>query len=110
MSLSQHEYNTACRLKGDSCLYVVFKCATTPEVYTACNPARLHWPLLESFSADYPEAVGEQMQRGGVHKVEIQAYREMTSWRAVVLTKCLSKIASDWINRPGEVQPSRIVP
>ena len=65
--LSQHEYNTAYRLKQDYWLYTVFNCATTPEVHTVCNPVH----LLEAFITQYPEAVEERFQRGGVHKVVI---------------------------------------
>jgi hypothetical protein len=32
----------------------------------------LPWPLLEAFITQYPEAVEERFQRGGVHKVVIQ--------------------------------------
>lgn len=31
----------------------------------------LPWPLLEAFITQYPEAVEERFQRGGVHKVVI---------------------------------------
>ncbi len=47
VSLSQHEYDTAYRLKQDYWLYTVFNCATTPEVYAIRNPARLPWEPMQ---------------------------------------------------------------
>ncbi len=47
VSFSQHEYNTAYRLKQDYWLYTVFNCATTPEVHTVCNPVRLPWEPMQ---------------------------------------------------------------
>lgn len=41
--LSSNEYKTAERLKKDYWLYVVFNCATTPEVHLVQDPARLGW-------------------------------------------------------------------
>ena len=43
VALSQNEYRTAERLKGDYWLYVVFNCAGTPQLHTVQNPARLGW-------------------------------------------------------------------
>ena len=43
VALSQNEYRTAERLKGDYWLYAVFNCAGTPELYVVQNPARLGW-------------------------------------------------------------------
>jgi len=41
--LSANEYKTAQRLCGDFWLYVVFNCASTPELHVIQGPARLGW-------------------------------------------------------------------
>lgn len=41
--LSTNEYKTAQRLRHDYWLYAVFNCATTPEIHTVHDPARLGW-------------------------------------------------------------------
>jgi len=43
VALSENEYRTAERLKGDFWLYAVFNCAGTPELHIVRNPARLGW-------------------------------------------------------------------
>lgn len=43
VALSSNEYKTAERLKEDYWLYVVFGCATSPQVHVIRNPARLGW-------------------------------------------------------------------
>jgi hypothetical protein len=43
IALSENEFCTAQRLKGDYWLYTVFNCAGTPELHTVQNPARLDW-------------------------------------------------------------------
>ena len=43
VALSENEYRTAERLKGDYWLYAVFNCASTPQLHTVQNPARLGW-------------------------------------------------------------------
>ncbi len=43
VALSENEYRTAQRLKGDYWLYAVFNCAGTPELHTIQDPARLGW-------------------------------------------------------------------
>ena len=43
VALSENEYRTAERLKGDYWLYVVFNCGGTPQLHTVQNPARLGW-------------------------------------------------------------------
>jgi hypothetical protein len=43
VALSENEYRTAERLKGDFWLYAVFNCAGTPELHIIQNPARLGW-------------------------------------------------------------------
>jgi hypothetical protein len=43
VGLTTNEYKTAERLKKDYWLYVVFNCATTPQVHLVQDPARLGW-------------------------------------------------------------------
>lgn len=43
IALSDNEYRTAVRLKGDYWLYAVFNCAGTPQLHAIQNPARLGW-------------------------------------------------------------------
>lgn len=43
IGLTTNEYKTAERLKDDYWLYVVFNCATQPEVHIVQDPARLGW-------------------------------------------------------------------
>lgn len=43
VALSYNEYKTAQRLKKDFYLYVVFNCATSPEIFIIRDPAQLGW-------------------------------------------------------------------
>jgi len=43
IALTANEYKTAGRLKKDYWLYAVFNCASTPELHTVQDPARLGW-------------------------------------------------------------------
>lgn len=43
VALSENEYRTAQRLKGDYWLYAVFNCAATPELHAIQDPARMGW-------------------------------------------------------------------
>jgi len=43
IALTTNEYKTAQRLKHDYWLYVVFNCATTPEIHCINDPVRLGW-------------------------------------------------------------------
>lgn len=43
IALTSNEYKTAERLKEDYWLYVVFNCATKPEIHIIRDPARLNW-------------------------------------------------------------------
>ena len=55
VALSENEYRTAERLKGDYWLYAVFNCAGTPQLHAVQNPARLGWkPVItvEHYSLD----------------------------------------------------------
>ena len=48
LALTANEYKTAERLKQDYWLYVVFNCASTPDVRVIQDPVRLGWePLLK---------------------------------------------------------------
>jgi superfamily II DNA or RNA helicase len=46
IALTANEYKTALRLGDDYWLYVVFNCASKPEVTTIQNPARFDWEPL----------------------------------------------------------------
>jgi hypothetical protein len=48
VALSRNEYNTAKRLKRDYWLYVVFNCATKPEVHVIRDPVTLGWQAVTS--------------------------------------------------------------
>jgi hypothetical protein len=43
VGLTRNEYKTAQRLGADYWLYVVYNCATTPEMHAVQDPARLGW-------------------------------------------------------------------
>jgi superfamily II DNA or RNA helicase len=43
VALSENEYRTAQRLRGDYWLYAVFNCAARPELHCVQDPARLGW-------------------------------------------------------------------
>ncbi|WP_138504570.1 helicase-related protein [Nostoc sp. PA-18-2419] len=48
VALTTNEYKTAERLKEDYWLYVIFNCASSPEVRTIQDPVRLGWePLIK---------------------------------------------------------------
>lgn len=48
VALTTNEYKTAERLKKDYWLYVVFNCASTPEIHLIRDPVRLGWePLVK---------------------------------------------------------------
>jgi hypothetical protein len=48
VALTTYEYKTAERLKKDYALYVVFNCASTPELHKIEDPARLGWqPIVK---------------------------------------------------------------
>ncbi len=48
VALTSNEYKTARRLKQDYYLYVVFNCATEPELHIIQDPARLGWqPIVK---------------------------------------------------------------
>ncbi|TVL98631.1 MAG: helicase [Candidatus Brocadia sp. WS118] len=46
VALTTNEYNTAKRLKEDYWLYVVYNCATRPELHLIKEPARLSWKSI----------------------------------------------------------------
>ncbi len=43
VALTDNEYKTAERLKDDYWLYVVYNCATSPELHPVKDPARMEW-------------------------------------------------------------------
>ncbi len=43
VALTDNEYKTADRLKGDYWLYVVYNCATLPELHPVNDPTRMDW-------------------------------------------------------------------
>ena len=48
VALTTNEYRTAERLKEDYWLYVVFNCASEPELHLVQDPARLGWkPIVK---------------------------------------------------------------
>jgi hypothetical protein len=48
IAISANEYRTAQRLGKDYWLYAVFNCASTPELHTIQDPARLDWqPVVQ---------------------------------------------------------------
>ena len=48
IALTKNEYETASRLRRDFWLYVVFNCASTPELHPIQNPACLGWkPIVK---------------------------------------------------------------
>jgi hypothetical protein len=47
VALSSNEYKTAERLKRDYWLYVVFNCASGPEMHPIRDPARLGWTPVQ---------------------------------------------------------------
>ncbi|MBP3959525.1 DUF3883 domain-containing protein [Gemmata sp. G18] len=63
VALSENEYRTAQRLKGDYWLYAVFNCAATPELHAINDPARLGWkPVMtvEHYQIGPQELVGRK--------------------------------------------------
>jgi superfamily II DNA or RNA helicase len=61
VALSPNEYRTADRLRQDYWLYVVYNCATMPEVHTIQDPIRLGWRPVVTVE-HYQVAVGEIIQ------------------------------------------------
>lgn len=56
IALTANEYKTAERLKKDYWLYVVFNCASKPEVHTIQDPMRLGWEPLIKIEHYYVDA------------------------------------------------------
>ncbi len=66
IALTENEYRTADRLKKDYWLYVVFKCAATPEVHPIQDPARLGWkPIvtIEHYHLGAASILAEKMEK-----------------------------------------------
>lgn len=81
VSLSQHEYNTAYRLKWDYWLYTVFNCATTPEVHAVCNLLHLPW---------------EPMQQVIQYRVSAEALMDEASWQSGPLSPVAAAFQAAW--------------
>jgi len=67
VALSTNEYKTAVRLKNDYWLYVVFNCATDPEVHLIKDPARMGWkPIVkvEHYHVGANEILKSEVQNG----------------------------------------------
>jgi SNF2 family DNA or RNA helicase len=67
VALTTNEFKTAERLKKDYWLYVVFNCATNPEVHVINNPARLGWkPVVkvEHYHVDANEILKSEIIDG----------------------------------------------
>jgi superfamily II DNA or RNA helicase len=66
VALSENEYRTAQRLKGDYWLYAVFNCAATSDLHPIQDPARLGWkPVMtvehyQLDAASIRQATGER--------------------------------------------------
>ncbi|MDX2242241.1 MAG: DUF3883 domain-containing protein [Leptolyngbyaceae cyanobacterium bins.302] len=63
VALTTNEYKTAERLKQDYWLYVVFNCASNPQIHLVQDPARLGWEPLVKIEHYYVAA--EQILRAG---------------------------------------------
>ena len=67
VALTTNEYKTAERLKKDYWLYVVFNCATQPEVHVIQDPARMGWqPVVqvEHYHVGANEILQSETQNG----------------------------------------------
>jgi hypothetical protein len=94
VSLSQHEYNTAYRLKQDYWLYTVFNCATTPEVYTVRNPVHLPW---------------EPMQQVIQYRVSAEAVMDEASRQGGPLSPVEAAFQAAWQSRLADLGPYNIL-
>lgn len=56
VALTANEYNASQSLGGDYWLYVVFNCASEPEVHVIQDPARLNWQPLTKIEHYYLSA------------------------------------------------------
>lgn len=64
VALTNNEYKKASQLKDDYWLYVVFNCATNPEIHLIQNPVKLGWkPLIkvEHYQVDAEEILEFRM-------------------------------------------------
>lgn len=65
ISVTTNEFKTAERLQDDYWLYVVYHCATRPEIHRVQNPARLDWQSVvqvEHYKTTPAEIIKEQKQ------------------------------------------------
>jgi hypothetical protein len=70
VALSENEYKTAQRLGNDYYLYVVYNCATNPEIRIIQNPATLEWePVrrIEHYQINAKEIIKNSIN-GGKHE------------------------------------------
>ena len=73
VGLSSNELKTAQRLGGDYWLYVVFNCATTPELHTVQDPARIGWKAVvrvESYHVGPAAILGSETKDERVVSIE----------------------------------------
>ena len=76
IALTANEYKTALRLGDEYWLYVVFNCASQPQVTTIQNPARFDWEPLS----------------------KIDCYR--LSSETIIESQCFSQ-QTELVDRPG---------
>jgi len=62
ISLSANEYCAAKRLGTNYWLYVVFNCASSPEILAIQDPARLNWKPLSKIE-QYQVGASELLKR-----------------------------------------------
>ena len=65
ISVTTNEFKTAERLQDDYWLYVVYHCATRPEIHRVQNPARLEWQAVvqvEHYKTTSTEILKERVQ------------------------------------------------
>ena len=65
ISLSANEYSAAKRLGKNYWLYVVFNCASSPEILAIQDPARLNWKPLSKIE-QYQVGASELFKTGAV--------------------------------------------
>ena len=63
IALSRNEYKTAERLRADYWLYVVFHCASSPELHAVPDPIRLGWePIVK---VEHYQVPAQRLLEGG---------------------------------------------
>lgn len=77
--LSRNEYFMAQRLGDEYWLYVVYNCATTPELHAIQNPAQLGWQplgLVAHYQIDAETVVAEAERQKAPRSAVQQAFQE----------------------------------